>query len=83
MMVYVEFTHKPLLFFSGWGVLLMVTVDIDPSLYDSVKSIVKKDRLSYPSVKHFVQKHLCEAVQAVNRRNNKDEKDNFTQSEQE
>lgn len=34
----------------------MVNVDIDKSLYESIKKKVKKDRYAYPSIKYFVQR---------------------------
>ena len=40
----------------------MVNVDIDADLYEDIKSIVKQDRLNYPSIRHFVQKMLLEKV---------------------
>ena len=36
----------------------MVNVDIDADLYEDIKSIVKQNRLDYPSIRHFVQKML-------------------------
>jgi len=41
----------------------MVTIDIDPTLYKKVKAIVKENKLHYPSVKYFVQKHLIEVIE--------------------
>jgi len=40
----------------------MVNVDIDADLYEDIKSIVKQNRLDYPSIRHFVQKMLLEKV---------------------
>ena len=43
----------------------MVTVDIDPSLYDDIKVIVKQNKIRYPSVKFFVQRHLVDGVETL------------------
>ena len=40
----------------------MVNVDIDEKLYNEIKEIVEKDRLNYPSIRHFVHKGLLEKV---------------------
>jgi len=44
-----------------------VNVDIDKDLYEDIKSIVRQDRVNFPSIRHFVQKMLLEKV--VERKN--------------
>ena len=45
----------------------MVNVDIDTDLYEDIKQIVRKDRVNFASIRHFVQKMLLEKV--VERKN--------------
>ena len=51
----------------------MVNVDIDKDLYDDIKEVVKKDRLNFPSIRHFVQKILLDKV--IEEKNNNSEKE--------
>lgn len=55
------------------GVLLLVNVDIDKDLYKDIKNIVKKDRLNFPSIRHFVHKMLIDRV--IEAKNNNKEKE--------
>ncbi len=43
----------------------MVTVDIDRSLYEDIKLIVNQNKIRYPSIKFFVQKHLVEGIETA------------------
>ena len=45
----------------------MVNVDIDGKLYEDIKSIVRRDRVNFASIRHFMQKMLLEKV--VERKN--------------
>lgn len=51
----------------------MVNVDIDEDLYEDIKEAVKKDRLNFPSIRHFVHKMLMEKIGGA-RNNNKEGK---------
>ena len=51
----------------------MVNVDIDKDLYEDIKQVVKKDRLNFPSIRHFVQKMLLDKIIEV--KNNSKEKE--------
>lgn len=55
------------------GVYLLVNVDIDKDLYEDIKNVVKKDRLNFPSIRHFVQKILLDKVIEV--KNNSEKKE--------
>jgi len=41
----------------------MVNVDIDKDLYENIRLIVKGNKLSYPSIRHFVHKTLIERIE--------------------
>ncbi len=49
----------------------MVNVDIDKDLYEDIKEVVKKDRLNFPSIRHFVHKMLLDKV--IEEKNNRKE----------
>tara|TARA_Y100000310_G_scaffold330357_1_gene401844 strand:- start:7319 stop:7465 length:147 start_codon:yes stop_codon:yes gene_type:complete len=40
----------------------MVNVDIDEKLYDDIKQIVNKDRINFPSIRHYVHKVLLDGM---------------------
>jgi len=40
----------------------MVNVDIDTELYEDVKSVIKKHRYEFPSIKFFVQKAIYKEI---------------------
>jgi len=44
----------------------MVNVDIDKSLYEDVKKLIKKNKYDYPSVKFFVQKAVYNEIISKN-----------------
>lgn len=49
----------------------MVNVDVDKDLYNDIREIVKKDKLNFPSIRHFVHKHLLDKIIEIK---NKEEK---------
>lgn len=56
----------------------LVNVDIDEDLYQDIKEAVKKDRLNFPSIRHFVHKMLMDKLGEVkNGSNNSREKKGF------
>jgi len=40
----------------------LVNVDIDEDLYKDIKEVVKKDKLNFPSIRHFVHKMLIDKI---------------------
>ena len=51
---------------------LLVNVDIDKDLYEDIKEVVKKDKLNFPSIRHFVQKMLFDKVTEVKNNSKKE-----------
>ena len=43
----------------------MVNVDIDKDLYEDIKGVVRKDKLKFPSIRHFVHEMLLEKMGGV------------------
>ena len=56
------------------GVWLLVNVDIDKDLYEDIREVVKKDKLNFPSIRHFVHKMLLDKVMDV-KNNSKEQKE--------
>ncbi|GAG57578.1 unnamed protein product [marine sediment metagenome] len=43
----------------------MVMVDVDEELYASVKKVIEKDRVEYPTLQNFVNKAIRDKVKKL------------------
>ncbi len=54
----------------------MVNVDIDKKVYEDIKEIVNKDRLNFPSIRHFVHKILLDKIKEIKNKFKEEEDQN-------